>query len=117
MKLVRIKELYLYVGLTFSAQKCYELKKYLTDNKIPFTQLNYMDEAAHPSVYESLNTWNWGPNGEKRTFNDFPILTWMNCFDDFTLQAESATSIFEVQSKLLPNAEFINNAADPPQEA
>lgn len=107
MTLARIKNVTLYVGLTADVQACWELKKLLVENQIPHTILAYFDDAVHADVFESLNSWTWGKDAEKRTFTRFPVVTWENCYDDFTIQLECALSASEAKSKLLPHASLI----------
>ena len=106
-QLVQIKEVMFYVGLTANAQKTYEMREYLKSKGIPHTPLNYLDEAAHQSVFEALGSWYWGEAREKRTFSDFPIVAWVLCYDDFTTVPESATTPAEIESKLLPHKALI----------
>lgn len=101
-QLAKIKEVYLYVALTEDAQACYEVKKFLLDNGIPFIQLSYMDDGQAAEALQPLETWTWGPQEEKRSFPRYPVVSWRCHFDDFSSYLESATSLSELSSKLLP---------------
>lgn len=108
-QLARIKDVRLYVALTAEVQACYEAKKFLADNGIPFILMSYMDDAQLPDVLPPLCTWSWGPQNEKRTFDKFPVITWWCHYDDFSSHLESATSVAELSSKLLPSKALIQS--------
>ena len=108
MALAKIKDVVLYVGLTENGAECFNAKKILADNNIPFKLLAYYDSAQHPSVFGALNTWRWGADGLTETFNDFPIIHWTECYDDFTVYNSCATSVAELNiSTLLTNKELV----------
>lgn len=105
--LVRIKEVYLYVGFTDTAAFCYEVKKLLDDNGIKYILLAYTDDSAHAGVFGALNSWAWGREARNEVFTNFPIVTWKECFDDFESSVECATTKEQVESKLLSNKNLI----------
>lgn len=107
VKIARIKEVSLNVGLTPSAQACFEMKKFLDDKAVPYKLLAYMDAAQHADVLTSLGTWGWGFKRETREFTDFPVLTWVVFDDDFNSYTMCATSIDEVTKQLLPHLALI----------
>lgn len=108
MALVKIKNVYLYVGLTENGAECFNAKKLLADNNIPYTLLAYNHDAQHASVFAALNTWSWGPNKETKEFTDFPIVHWTECYDDFSTELFCATSVAELNnSTLLANKEIV----------
>lgn len=108
MALVKIKDVYLYVGLTENGAECFNAKKVLADNNIEHKVLSYNDVEQHQSVFDALNTWRWGPDDEKKTFTDFPIVHWMECYDDFTTKVFCVTSVAELNtSSLLTNKELV----------
>lgn len=105
--LARIKEVSFYVGLTADAAACYEMKAYLEANGIPYKLLAYMDDSQHEPNFRALSTWAWGPQGESREFARFPVLTWEEFDEDFNLVLESAVTVEEVRTKLLPHKALI----------
>ncbi len=105
--LARIKDVSLYVGLTADVQACYDMKKFLEDNSVQYLLLAYMDETAHEPNFKAMSTWTWGPEGEKREFSRFPILTWREFDTDFNEVLQYATTIEEVRTKLLPSKALI----------
>ena len=108
MALAKIKDVVLYVGLTENGAECFNAKKILADNNIPFKLLAYYDNAQHPSVFNALNTWRWGAEKEAKTFNDFPIVHWTECHDDFSVYNCCVTSVAELNiSTLLTNKELV----------
>lgn len=108
MALVKIKDVYLYVGLTENGAECFNAKKVLADNNIEHKVLSYNDVEQHESVFNALNTWRWGPDNEQKTFTDFPIVHWMECYDDFTTKIFCVTSVAELNSSsLLTNKELV----------
>jgi hypothetical protein len=109
MNIARIKDVSFYVGLTENVQACWDMKKFLVDNGIDFKLLAYLDDSAHPAIFEGMNTWTWGLDGEKRTLTRFPILTWQIFDEDFNSHLECAVTIEEVKTKLLPHQSFIKN--------
>ena len=108
MALAKIKDVVLYVGLTENGAECFNAKKVLVDNNIPFKLLSYFETAQHPSVFNALNTWRWGANNEAKIFNDFPIVHWTEVYDDFSLVNSCVTSVAELNiSTLLKNKELV----------
>lgn len=108
MALAKIKDVTLYVGLTENGAECFNVKKILSDNNIPFKLLGYNDTTQHPSVFNALNTWTWGPDNVKKTFTDFPIVHWTECHDDFVIYNSCAISAAELNlSTLLQNKELV----------
>lgn len=97
----KIKAVHLYVGLTEDAQKCYEMKKYLEDNGIPFVLLPYFDKPDIEEVFKGLNTWAWGENLETKTFTRFPLVHWTTFYDDFDSILECAQSVEELATSSL----------------
>lgn len=98
MALVKIKDVYLYVGLTENGAECFNAKKLLADNNINHKVLSYNDITQHAGVFAALNTWRWGPGKETKTFTDFPIVHWTECYDDFSTELFSVTSVAELNT-------------------
>lgn len=108
MSLVKIKDVVLYVGLTENGAECYNMKKVLSDNNIEHKLLSYSDSTQHKSVFDALNTWSWGPDKTKMVFTDFPIVHWLECYDDFSTELFCVTSVAELNlSSLLANIDKI----------
>lgn len=99
--LVKIKEVRLSVGLTENSAECYNLKKLLEDNNISYKLLTYFDDSQVPSVYQAYNTWNWGVEKTTKTFTDFPILVWTECYDDYEKYSCCITSSAEFNTSSL----------------
>lgn len=76
MALTKIDDIYFYNGITDTAQKTWEMKKYLIDNNIAFINMQYGDDSQFEDVFSSLSSW----------FNidiiNFPILTYTEVHDD-----------------------------------
>lgn len=110
MALVKIKDVYLYVGLTENGAECYNMKKILADNNINFKLLAYYDDKQVPGVFSALNTWGWGVDRIPRKFTDFPIVHWMECYDDYSTAIHCVTSVDELNlSSLMANKELIES--------
>jgi len=108
MALVKIQDVVLYVGLTENGAECFQAKKLLADNNIPHRVLSYFDPEQHVHVFNSLNTWRWGENFEQKTFTDFPIIHWKECYDDFSTKLFCVTSVAELNlSNLVLNKEIV----------
>ena len=71
MAVTKIDDIDLYVGLTETAQECWSIKKFLTDNNIKFRTLMYADDAQHEDLFAGVSTW-W----EGVTFDKFPFVTY-----------------------------------------
>lgn len=109
MKIVKIKEVLLYVGST-ETQECLEVKAFLSNQNIPFTALNYGDVNQHEDLFKALSTWTFGRLDKSRniTLSDFPFVTWRECYDDFEQSVEIATSVSElITSTLVSNKALI----------
>lgn len=108
MALVKIKDVCLYVGLTENGAECFNAKKVLADNNINHKLLAYNDTTQHAAVFGALNTWRWGADKEQKTFTDFPVVHWVECYDDFTTEMHCATSVAELNtSKLIAEKELV----------
>lgn len=108
--LVKIKEVVLYIGLTANASDCFSAKKLLDDANIKYTLLSYNNSDEFHYIFDSLSTWHYGPrnNTYHKTFTDFPILHWKECYDDYEFQIESADGLVEIKnSNLLKNAKLV----------
>ena len=101
MALAKIKDVCLYVGLTENGAACFQAKKLLADNNIPFKLLAYNDTAQHASVFAALNTWRWGEDNETRTFTDFPIVHWKEVDTNADTVLNCATSVAELNNSTL----------------
>ena len=71
MATTKIDDVDLYVAVTEDAQACWEMKKFLTDNKIKFRLMMYADDSQHANLFSALSTW-WP--GE--TFDKFPFVVY-----------------------------------------
>jgi hypothetical protein len=108
MALVKIKEVYLYVGPAESNVECTQIKKLLADNNIPHTVLAYNDPSQHEGVFNALGTWGWGEGQEKRVFTEFPIVHWKELYDDYSSVLRCATSVNELNiSSLILNKKLV----------
>ncbi len=109
-KVVKIKQVHLYMGYTESAADTYAAMKLLADQGIPHTKLTYNDPAQHQGVFDSLNTWTFGKHGSdyRKEFKDFPILHWTEYHDDWEQVLECAYGIEEIKnSSLIKNKALI----------
>lgn len=104
-KLVKIKDVHLYVGLVANGHECDEAKNVLDAAGVKYTLLSYADESQHPSVFQALNTWNWGSERKPRVLSQFPLIHWTSCYDDFEQYQFVAHGLDEIKT-----SELINNA-------
>lgn len=103
--LVKIKDVILHVGLSETGTDQYIAYKSLANANIKFQTNSYGDHFdGHNATFSALNTWSWGVNAEKRIFDHFPILTWTECYDDFSLIVQNA-----VDSSNIANSSVIAN--------
>lgn len=113
-KLVKINEVHLYVGLTDGAADCVEALRLLRKAGIKFTLLNYSDqEDHHQHNFKALSGWPFGSpdNPYKKEFSDYPIVTWKECYSDWTVQQHAAHGLQELkESNLLSNEEVAESA-------
>jgi hypothetical protein len=103
-KLVKINEIYLYVGLTEHASDCFEAIKLLKAASINYTLLNYADqEDSHKANFEALSTWSFGAADSvyQKQFKQYPILTWKEYNDDWSSLHHAAQGIEEVKTAIL----------------
>lgn len=108
MALAKIKDVCLYIGLTENGAECFNMKKILADNNINFKLLAYYDEAQQKSVFDALGTWGWGTDRETKKFEDFPIVHWTECYDDFSTAIYCVTSVDELNlSALIANKKLV----------
>jgi hypothetical protein len=99
--LVKIKDVHLYVGLVENGHECYQAKKLLDAAGVKFNILAYNDETQIPSVFVSLNTWGWGPDHKQRELDQFPLIHWTECYDDFSQLVFVAHGLIEIKESAL----------------
>ena len=108
MSLTKIDDIYLYTGLTASANNSFAAKKWFDKQGIEYIFMHYGNEAEHASLFTSLDTW-WP--GE-HTFTDFPFVVYTEIHDDlsFILPLEKLDDYVEeiVTEMLVVNFDFIN---------
>jgi hypothetical protein len=105
-KLVKIQNVYLYVGFTKDAGDCYSVIQQLRNKNIEFTLLNYSaDDKVHEENFKALSTWTFGVGDSqyKKEFNQYPILTWEECYDNWVVEKHAAHGLREIQNSVLLN--------------
>lgn len=103
-KLVKIKDVMLYTGLTNGAADCVEALKQLKEAGIKFALLSYNDQVEqHKANFEALSTWTFGAGDStyQKVFTDYPIMTWDECYDDWSTQRHAAHGLTEIQQSSL----------------
>lgn len=93
--LVKIKQVYLYGAWTQDAQECYDIKKLLDDNNIPYQFLTYNDPVQHGPTFDALSTWTFKGVQRPRADFRFPIVYWTNLYDDYETDMELAIGLAE----------------------
>lgn len=75
----------------------------LNSNGIPFQELWYQDNTQWQSVFDSLNTWTFGPPSApvQRTFTAFPFVHWIEYYDDFSRHLGVAIGLTELSNSSL----------------
>jgi hypothetical protein len=97
-KLVKIKDIHLYVGFTESSADCYEALKLLREFGIKFNFLNFGDQDQHHEAnFKALGTWSFGLNSQSKQFNDYPILVWDEFYDDWSTCRCAAHGLSEIK--------------------
>ena len=106
--IVKINQVHLYMGFATpeSAADCVVVKKMLDDANIEYTLLQYGDNSAHSGVFDALSTWSLGPDFLQRKFTDFPIVHWVEFYDDYERWVQAV-----VGSKELSNSNLIKYAS------
>ncbi len=108
-KIVKIKQAHLYIGLTDSAHDCQLAVELLKAANVNYTLLNYNNsEEQHKVNFDSLSTWTFGVDNHKKIFTDYPILTWVECFDDWSSNVRAAHGLTEIkESDLINNKHLV----------
>jgi hypothetical protein len=98
--LVKIRNIHLYIGWTDSAADCYAAKKALDEAGVPYNLLHYQDASQRDAALEPLNTWLWGqePNRHQKNIQEFPVLHYECCYDDWTTSLELSQGLAEIQT-------------------
>lgn len=93
--LVKIDDVRIYFGVTTpeALQAIFDCKQILDDNELPYVNLIYPDVAMYPEVFANLSTWAFGKEFTQYTFDDFPIITWHEYYDDYEICDQVATSV------------------------
>lgn len=105
--LVHIKDIYVYfTNIEPHADESRQVLKLLDDAGIDAGELLYDHEPHHNTVFEALSTWGWGPKRRQTKFEvKFPLVHWVECFDDHTQNHEHAVGLEDIKnSTLLKNA-------------
>lgn len=112
-KLVKITNVTLYTTTQEGANttaECDSARTLLASSNIAFVELWYNDAKIDERTpcRASLSTWTLGPAGSNgsRTFTKFPILTWVECYDDWSTSQEAVEGATEIQ-----NASLLTNKA------
>ena len=92
--IVKINAVRLCIGVTNPAalQATFDCKQILDDNGIKYVNLIYPDTAQYPQIFENMSTWVFGSDFTQYNFDDFPILTWQEYYDDFEICDQVAFS-------------------------
>lgn len=97
-KLVRIKNVHLMTGLTAGAADCVLALQLLRSTGIKFNVLSYSDQDEHHrSNFESISGWPLGREGKTKTVTDYPLMTWDECWDDWTVCRQVAHGLAEIR--------------------
>jgi len=102
-QLVKITGIRLYVGFTESSADCFKAIQWFKTNNIPYILMNYSDqEQQHKANFDALSTWDWGLEGIKKQFTDYPFVTWEAKYDDWSTHNMCAHGLQELlDSELL----------------
>lgn len=105
-----IKEVCLYVANTTTVADQLLAANTLAAANISYHYLSYGDDlVGQNATLSALSTWTWGDNiVATMTFSTFPIVTWKECYDDYTLQVCCVVGSDQLaNSSLLANASLI----------
>lgn len=107
-KIVKLKDIHLYVGFTEAAADCYMAIKALRAAGVKYTLLSYADlDEHHKANFQALSTWVLGQDGHQKTVTDYPVLSWDECFDDWSTSRRLAVGLDEIlDSDPLKNPEL-----------
>lgn len=108
--LVKIDDVIIYFGVTTpeALQAIFDCKQILDDNNIPYVNVIYPDVAVYPEVFTNLSTWAFGKDFTQYTFEDFPIITWHEYYDDYEVCDQVAISVETLQaSSLIVHKELV----------
>jgi len=94
--LVRIENVYLYVGWTETVADSYAAMKLLNAAGVKYTLMHYADETQHKANQEALSTWVF--KSGRKTFTDYPILHWDELYDDYNRYVEGAAGLDEIKT-------------------
>ena len=80
-KLVKIKNVTIYASLN---DESVDSHNFLNQQGIKHTVLIYGDEVIQQENLKALSSWFLGADSHQKECKDFPVLTWDECYDDWS---------------------------------
>lgn len=107
--LVKVQAVSIYYGVTDAQAmtNIFACKEILDSLGIPYANLVYTETSQVEELFANLGTWTYGADYEVHEFNNFPLITWQEFYDDHTNFNNVATSVEELNTKLVPLASRI----------
>ncbi len=102
-KLDKITNVELYVGYVDhqSVIDGFTIGKYLKDQNITYSLMNYPEADRNASLFENLSTWTFGEDFRQYTFNNFPLVIWTEWYDDYGVYREVTQTLDEMKASNL----------------
>lgn len=107
--LVKVQAVSIYYGVTDAQAMTdtFACKAVLDSLNIPYVNLVYTETSQVNELFANLGTWTYGWDYEVKEFTNFPLITWQEFYDDYTNFNNFATSIAELNAKLVPIANLV----------
>lgn len=105
-KLVKIKDVYVYTGNTAEKVECTKALFLLKQKGIEYNNLEYNDSTEqHEANFKALSTWNFGEaeNHYQLKFSKYPIVTWVECYDDWSTVQHAVEGLKALKESSLLN--------------
>lgn len=105
--LIQITKITFYFGDS-NFEEQFQCKEFLDSNNIPYQRSLIFSKNDITKFFETMNISVFGADFNQYTFTEFPIITWIEQYDDYERFMEVARNVTELtNSKLLLNKSLI----------
>jgi hypothetical protein len=99
--LIQIKQVALYVGHSPNIAECFACKKILDDYQIIYARAHIVNAEEQKSILANLSSNTYGVDFNELTFTDFPVITWLESYDDYERCLGVSTSSADLLTSIL----------------
>lgn len=98
--LIQITQVTFYFGEN-NFQEQFQCKEFLNSNNIPYQSQIIFSKDQTTTFFETMNVSVFGPDFNQYTFTQFPIITWIEHYDDYERFMGVACNVSELSTSTL----------------